>query len=113
MVQAYVKRLEIAYTYRLSVVPTTGTGAASVRSGSHAVALADDLVSRVSLLRASGAFTGKVHLFMAVPNAFSFFLGQRISRLGLLTSYEYDFEGTHGSTYEPSLTLPVRSAPLL
>lgn len=75
MVQAYVKRHEIAYTRRLSVVPTTGTGAASVRSGRHAVALADDLVSQISLLRASGVFTGKVHLFMAVPNGFSFFLG--------------------------------------
>lgn len=111
MVQAYIQRHEIAFTHRLSVVPTTGTGASSVRSGRHAVALADDLANRVSLLRASGTFTRRVHLFMAVPNGFSFFLDQRIRRLGELTLYEYDFEGTRGSSYDPSLSLPVPPAP--
>lgn len=107
VVQAFVQREAIGYMHRLSVIPTTSTGASSVRSGRHAVALVDDLINRVSLLRASGAFSGRVHLFMAVPNGFSFFLGQRISRLGKLTLYEYDFEGQRGSAYEASLDLPV------
>ncbi|AFL89339.1 hypothetical protein Terro_3109 [Terriglobus roseus DSM 18391] len=107
MVDAYLKRAEMTYIHRLSLTPSTGTGAASVRSGRHAIALADDLVHRVSLLRANGSFTGRVHLFMAVPNGFSFFLGQRISRLGRLTVYEYDFEGLKSNSYEPSLHFPV------
>jgi hypothetical protein len=107
MVKAYLQREAIGYMHRLSLVPSTGTGAASVRSGRHAVALADDLVQRVSMLRASGSFSGRVHLFLAVPNGFSFLLGQRISRLGKLTLYEYDFEGLRTNSYEPSLQLPV------
>ena len=107
MVKAYIEREKILHVYRLSAVPAQGTGASSVQCGRHAVALADDLVNQVSLLRASGRFSGRVHLFMAVPNGFSFFLGQRISRLGQVTLYEFDFEGARGNTYEPSLNLPV------
>jgi hypothetical protein len=46
-----------------------------------------------------------VHLFMAVPGTFSFFLGQRASALSPVTLYEFDFEGANGGSYEPPLSL--------
>ncbi len=52
----------------------------------------------------------RIHLFMAVPGAFSFFLGQRAVAIGPVTLYEYDYDGSNGSSYEPSLSLPLPSA---
>ncbi|SAL09202.1 hypothetical protein AWB64_00101 [Caballeronia sordidicola] len=48
-----------------------------------------------------------LHLFIAAPNAFTFFLGQRQPGLGKITLYEYDFEGANGGGYKPSLSLPI------
>ena len=48
-----------------------------------------------------------IHLFMAVPNAFSFYAGQRQPGIGRVTLYEFDFENTRSGTYTPSLTLPL------
>ena len=48
-----------------------------------------------------------LHLFVAAPNAFTFFLGQRQPGFGKTTLYEYDFEGTNGGDYKASLVLPI------
>ena len=48
-----------------------------------------------------------IHLFVAAPNAFSFFLGQRQPSLGRIKLYEYDFEGLNGGGYRASLSLPI------
>ena len=47
----------------------------------------------------------RIHLFMAAPGAFSFFLGQRAVAIGPVTIYEYDFEGANGGSYQKSLSL--------
>ena len=47
------------------------------------------------------------HLFIAAPNGFTFFAGQRAIVLGPTRLYEFDFEGERGGTYRPSLTLPL------
>jgi SMODS-associated and fused to various effectors sensor domain len=44
---------------------------------------------------------------MAVPGAFSFFLGQRATAIGAVTIYEFDFDGANGGSYEASLSLPI------
>jgi SMODS-associated and fused to various effectors sensor domain len=111
MVSAYLARAKLPAHLQLFVTPTSGPGAASVRCGRHAVELAEQLVEQVAGLRSSGSFSGAVHLFLAVPNGFSFFLGQRLARMGHVVLYEFDFEGLNGASYSPSLRLPVPAAP--
>ncbi len=87
---------------RIATVP----GARAVTCGHHAFELAESLVAKIKALR--DATPGhRVHLFMAVPGAFSFFLGQRATAIGPLTLYEFDFDGANSGTYEPSLSLPI------
>jgi hypothetical protein len=84
----------------------TAPGARAVTCGHHAFELAETLVAKIRSLR-NAAPRRRVHLFMAVPGAFSFFLGQRATAIGPVTIYEYDFEGAVGASYEASLSLPV------
>lgn len=89
--------------------PSGGQSHQSVRCGRHATQLAASLVSALR----STAPAPQVHLFLAVPNALAFFLGQRRPQLGQLTLYEFDFEGTQDRTYRPSLSLPVSLKPAI
>jgi hypothetical protein len=51
----------------------------------------------------------RMHLFIAGPNAFTFFLGQRQTAVGPIRLYEFDFDGSRRS-YTAALTLPVQNA---
>jgi hypothetical protein len=84
--------------------PEVGVGSRVVVDANHAVVLADSLVDLIRSHRpASG---GIVHLFIAAPNAFAFFLGQHRGALGKVQLYEFDFEGERGGSYSPSISLP-------
>lgn len=85
--------------------PTCGPGAHSIASGQHASDLAEALVQRINNEHVQGKVP--LHIFIAAPNAFTFFLGQRQPALGMVALYEYDFEGQNGSTYRKSLSLPI------
>jgi len=85
--------------------PTCGAGARSVECGQHAFDLAEALALQINQKR--HASRPPLHLFIAAPNAFTFFLGQRQPGLGKTTLYEYDFEGANGGGYKPSLSLPI------
>ena len=65
--------------------------------------LAESAVQQVRRLRESGAVKGRAHLFIAGPNAFTFFLGQHQQALGPVSSYEWDFDGQKGGGYSLSL----------
>ena len=85
--------------------PELGVGQRAVADADHAVALADALAE---VIRANRSPTGgATHLFLAVPNALAFFLGQHRSALGKLQLYEFDFEGEQGGGYSPSIRLPT------
>lgn len=86
----------------------TGPGNRKVVSGQHAFDLAESLAQRLARVKKPG---GAVHLFIAAPNGFTFFLGQRQPSMGRTTLYEYDFEGANGGGYRASLMLPVLAAP--
>lgn len=88
----------------LILKPSTGAGAQSVACGRHAFELADAATSAVRAERPSGATL--THLFIAAPNAFTFFLGQRQTALGSVRLYEFDFDGARMRSYAPALTLP-------
>jgi hypothetical protein len=89
----------------LILKPSSGAGAHSVACGRHAFELADAASSAVRATRADGA--SMTHLFIAAPNGFTFFLGQRQTALGSVRLYEFDFDGGRGRSYTAALTLPV------
>lgn len=99
-----------AYTAK---VPSVGTlvdlrleqfGPRSVIDADHAVALADALAEVIRRRRPKPSST--THLFIAAPNALTFFLGQHREALGAVQLYEFDFNGTRDGSYSPSLLLP-------
>ena len=57
--------------------------------------------------KAGGA--GLTHLFVAAPNAFTFFLGQRQTALGMIRLYEFDFDGARERSYTAALSLPLQN----
>jgi hypothetical protein len=59
---------------------SAGAGSRSVACGRHAFELADAVTSAMRAVRYDGA--DRTHLFIAAPNAFTFFLGQRQTALG-------------------------------
>jgi SMODS-associated and fused to various effectors sensor domain len=85
---------------------SSGQGSRGVVCGRHAFALAESLAGHVKALREQNKFT-KTHLFIAGPGGFAVYFGQRQPSMGPLTLYEFDFEGTHGGSYEPALSFPV------
>ncbi len=85
--------------------PSSGPGARCVASGQHAFELVEALAQQIATVQTQRR--QPIHLFVAAPNGFTFFLGQRQPGLGKVTLYEYDFEGLHGGSYTPSLTLPL------
>ena len=89
--------------------PTTRPGRQSVACGRHAAGLADAATDAVRAAKAGGS--ALVHLFIAAPNAFTFFLGQRRTALGTVRLYEFDFDGDGNRSYMPALTLPLPPAP--
>lgn len=87
--------------------PAGGAGALAVRSGRHAFDLAAAIAAAVRAARPAAAES--VHLFIAAPNALTFFLGQRRPLLGPVTLYEHDFECERDCLYQRSLILPIPS----
>ncbi len=76
---------------------------AAVAGGAHAAALADQIGEAV---RAAKLPVGaRVHLFVAAPNGFTFFLGQQRAAMGPATFYEFDFERRIHGTYMPTFRI--------
>jgi hypothetical protein len=107
-VRDYIKAMLPSVRTLVLASPNTGPGARSVLCGRHAFDLAESLTAKVKSIREAGSL-GQIHLFIAGPGAFSFYLGQRQVALGSTVLYEFDFEGTRGSSYEPALSLPVHT----
>jgi hypothetical protein len=82
-------------------------GPRAVLDGPHAMMLAEALVSHVRLRRLGAESEETVHLFIAAPNAFTFFLGQLAAGLGRCRLYEFEFDQGSPRDYWPSLTLPM------
>lgn len=80
-----------------------GASAQSVQCGRHAFDLA---ASAVEAVRKANPSRRTVHLFLAAPNTFAFYLGQRHSLIEPIQLYEFDFEGKKTGSYQPSLRLP-------
>ena len=96
----------------LRLQPTGGASAQAVACGRHAFNLVQAAKDAVRRARLPSALPATTHLFVAAPNALTFFLGQQQPVLGRVRLYEFDFEGGRGGSYSASLTLPVLSPKL-
>jgi hypothetical protein len=106
-VESYVQKSLPDVKTVLAAMPSSGSGSRSVVAGRHAFDLSESLAAKIKSLRDSEGARGRVHLFVAGPGAFAFYLGQQQPALGPTTLYEFDFEGRQSGTYEPSLAFPV------
>jgi hypothetical protein len=84
------------------------SGQTVVASGAHANYLAESLAERIKGDREGDAriLMERIHLFVAAPNAFTFFLGRHVQVLKPVTLYEFDFGRERGGCYDPSLSYP-------
>jgi len=105
-VRAYIDR-ELPQVGRLLLLrPTGGPGRTTIACGRHASDLAASLAALVKKHRVS-AVDSMMHLFVAGPNAFAFFVGQQQVTMGRTCLYEFDFDRGKDGSYSPSLTLPI------
>jgi hypothetical protein len=103
----YLLRANIGVGRVLHALPPSGPGRASIRDGAHAWALVEALVKRIREERNRRDDDSSLHLFIAAPNALSFFLGRQSFPMGNCTVYEYDFDTSKLGGYSPSIRLDV------
>lgn len=99
----------------LDAKPAGGASQRSVRCGRHADLLAESLVARVKLERERrpGSLSERLHLYIAGPNGFTFFLGRHVQSLIPVTVYEFDFESERDGSYHESMSFPEAMTPEL
>lgn len=85
--------------------PVAGTGQRAIANGRHAFEFAQTVAAYVKAC--GGTAGGVTHMFIAGPNALSFFLGQQQLLMGPIRLYEFDFDGGRDRSYSPSLSLPI------
>jgi hypothetical protein len=107
-VRRYIERAIPTAGRILALRPSTGPGARSVMCGRHAFEFAEAATGAIRTARGADP-NATLHLFVAAPNGFTFFMGQRQPILGRVRLYEFDFEGGRDRSYVPALTLPVVS----
>jgi len=81
----------------------SGPSDRSVRDGDHALALARGVAATLRRLRTDDERRSPLHLFMAAPAPFVFFLGREGRVFGPTTTYEYDLEQGAPTGYTPAL----------
>lgn len=104
-VDAFVKRALPQVGAILQFEPEGGPSQLAVRCGRHAWILAESVVQQTRVHRAERDDGGMVHLFIAGPNGFAFFLGQQRQALGPVRVYEWDFDGRQGGSYSLGVSL--------
>jgi hypothetical protein len=89
----------------IHLVPVGGPSQQGVRCGCHAGKLAEAAVKQVQSLRNTATRSERVHIFIAGPNGFTFFLGQHQKALGPCVLYEWDLDCQRGGGYSPGLSM--------
>jgi SMODS-associated and fused to various effectors sensor domain len=102
-VRCYVQKVAAIGTL-MTASPEDGPSYQSVRSDSHAAAMVSSLLGPIRATVRRGP--RRVHLFIAGPNAFAFFLGQSQAAIGAVSIYEWDFDGLRDGGYSVGLELP-------
>ena len=101
-VKRYLKSASLPVSNLLVCELPAGPDQSGVRGGEHAAVLSDQIAALVRNMCSTGEIKA-VDLFVAAPNAFSFYLGQQAQAIGPHQMYEFDFDGSRGSSYTPSV----------
>jgi hypothetical protein len=88
----------------------SGPSSTAIRDGTHALILAQTVAAELKN-RAPTERGSKLHMFVAGPNAFVFFLGQHAHSFGSTLIYEYDFDTNTAGAYTPAIDLPPATIP--
>jgi hypothetical protein len=78
----------------------------ALKDGTHVLLMAQAIARKIASGRSVAERSGKVHFFMAAPNAFAFFLGQFSRVMGNMVVYEFNFPPVKAGDYQPVLTFP-------
>lgn len=107
-VKQYLQESQTKVRRLLIAKPANGPSPQAVSSGAHANTLAEKLAEKLKQDRNASleARRERVHLFIAAPNAFTFYLGRQTAMMKPVTLYEYDFTYQVDGTYSPSLSYP-------
>lgn len=101
-VQIYLKKAVPSVGKLVHVIAEGGPRQRAVIGGEHSAQLADDVATTLNAVkRQRGA---KIHIFVAGPNSFVFYLGQNRESLGPCILYEFDFGGVAELSYQPSFS---------
>ncbi len=108
MVRLYAQQRLPCLRRLLVARPTVPPGQSVVASGAHAAQLAERLAERIKRDREADAtrVMESVHLYVAAPNAFTFFLGRHLQALKPVSLYEFDFGRDRDGSYQRSLSYP-------
>ncbi len=85
--------------------PEGGPSQQSVRCGRHAWMLTEAVTQYLQPHCSSRKLVSPVHVFIAGPNGFAFFLGQHQQAIGPTSIYEWDFDGQRGGGYSLGLSV--------
>lgn len=83
-----------------------GPSHSALKDGTHVFHLAQTIANELYNSRTIQERNGKVHIFMAAPNAFAFYFGQYAAALGNMVLYEFNFPAIKAGDYHPVLTFP-------
>lgn len=108
-VSDYLRTTELDHLPRILSEPRAGTGPLAVADGTHAWALVFELAG--TLRRIVPNSCRKLHLFMAVPAALAYLLGNSLRWIvPEVQLYEHDFEGARiPQRYYPSIHIPPQT----
>ena len=105
-VQVYARRHlpQIGSLLSLTVEPEIGP--TSVKDGSYAWRLAEEVIRIIRSWSGHIARAGPLHIFFAAPNGLVFFIGRLARSLGPIQLYEHDFESGTTGEYQATISLP-------
>ena len=105
LVESTVAKSGMNFRAIVEVQLTEGMGAALTPQ--QGVAIAHSLMNAARKARDEFRVSGGVHLFLAVPAALAFMIGQLLNTFGYVHTYEYIAES---DIYQPAITLMPSSA---
>lgn len=109
----YLRKAGLPVRVLHSAVVAGGAGLLSVKSGAHALRLAQEL-RQLYVERDRRPPGATLHVFVSCPKTFAFLLGQVAGPWRLIQLYEWDFRGEKHHSYEPSIRIdPKEIAPLV
>ncbi|MEX2124962.1 MAG: SAVED domain-containing protein [Woeseia sp.] len=104
-VSSFVKQALDRVARIVHLAPEGGASQRAVRCGRHAWMLAEAATRQMQSFRNGQPGSQRVHIFIAGPNGFTFFLGQHQQAIGPCVLYEWDFDGQRGGGYSRGLSI--------